>query len=143
MGADDGPDFEYIFVAAETTISTLLNDEEIRDDLRYADMGAGKNAARISGKFPVWNGIMFVKDNQALSTVMGTTSFNGEAVMFGRAPLVEVVAEPMNIRAKTPDDFGRSKAIAWYAIDGVALVWGDNAADVADNQVVAVHITST
>ncbi len=142
-GSKDGPDFEFVFLAAETTISTLLADPEIREDLRFADMGAGQNAARISGKFPVWNGIVFVKDNQAFSTVIGTSAFSGEAVMFGRRPVVEVVAEAMNVRVKRPDDYGRSKGMAWYSIDGLALTWGDNTADVADNQVVVVHVTGT
>lgn len=141
-GPAEGPEFEYIVVSTETAIQKYLADAVIREDLRYADMGAGKNAARISGKFPVWNGFLFVKDNQAISSVLGATAVPGETIIMGRAPVVEVVAEAMNIRVKTPDDYGRSKGLAWYAIDGLALTWGDNSTDITNAQVSAIHVTS-
>lgn len=43
------------------------------------------------------------------------------AFFFGADTVCEAVHTPEEIRAKLPDDFGRSKGIAWYALLGYAI----------------------
>lgn len=44
---------------------------------------------------------------------------------FGDDTVAEAVVYPEEIRASIPDDFGRSKAIAWYALSGFGIVHDD------------------
>ena len=46
------------------------------------------------------------------------------AFFFGADTLCEAIHTPEEIRAKIPDDYGRSKGIAWYALLGYALSHG-------------------
>ena len=36
--------------------------------------------------------------------------------------MIEAIVCPPEIRGKVPTDFGRDKGIAWYALEGFALV---------------------
>lgn len=46
---------------------------------------------------------------------------------FGDDTVVEGISCVEQIRAKIPGDYGRSKGIAWYAINGFAIVHSDAA----------------
>lgn len=48
---------------------------------------------------------------------------------FGADTITEAIHTPEEIRAKIPDDFGRSKGIAWYALVGYGLAHGFGAAN--------------
>lgn len=67
----------------------------------------------------------FIETNHvtALSNGVGTGSVLGEAIFFGEDPVREVVAIPEEMRTKLPEDFGRDKGIAWYAMLGWGRVW--------------------
>ena len=56
--------------------------------------------------------------------------------MFGKPTVIEAVTIPESIRVKVPDDYGRSKGIAWYAILGHQIMWGDAAADQANARII-------
>jgi len=45
-----------------------------------------------------------------------------EAYFFGEDTVIEAIVCPEEIRGKVPTDFGRDKGIAWYALEGFALV---------------------
>ena len=45
-----------------------------------------------------------------------------ECFFFGEDTVIEAIVCPPEIRGKVPTDFGRDKAIAWYALEGFALV---------------------
>ena len=79
-----------------------------------------------------------VEENNALSRVLGSTAFAGEALFFGEDPIVEGVALPEEIRAKIPEDYGRSKGTAWLYLGGWSLTWDTAAAGEAK----IVHVTS-
>ena len=65
-----------------------------------------------------------------------TTGVNSDAYFFGSPTVREAIATPEEIRKKIPDDYGRSKGLAWYAILGYQLEWGTAAADENDCRVI-------
>jgi len=69
---------------------------------------------------------------------IGTTSYKGEAVIFGNDPVMEVVATMEEIREAIPGDFGRDMALAWYYLGGFAHIWSYNSSTEPDNRVVAL-----
>ena len=55
------------------------------------------------------------------------TGSNGDWVfVLGSATVCEAVHTPEEIRAKIPDDYGRSKGIAWYALLGYGITHNDS-----------------
>jgi hypothetical protein len=46
--------------------------------------------------------------------------------VFGADTVCEAVHTPEEIRAKIPDDYGRSKGIAWYALLGYGITHNDS-----------------
>lgn len=64
----------------------------------------------------------------------GSQSLDG--YMFGKPTVIEAVVVPEEIRMKVPTDFGRSKGIAWYAILGHELMWGESAAEQANCRII-------
>jgi len=80
----------------------------------------------------------FVEETNALSVVLGTTSYIGECIVFGADPVVEGVVIPEEIRAKIPEDYGRSKGVAWYYMGGFAPTWDTG----NPGEAKIVHITS-
>jgi hypothetical protein len=44
-------------------------------------------------------------------------------MFFGSDPVIQAVAIPEEVRAKIPQDYGRDKGIAWYALLGFQRVW--------------------
>ena len=45
-----------------------------------------------------------------------------EAYFFGEDTVIEAIVCPPEIRGKLPGDFGRDKGVAWYALEGFAIV---------------------
>ena len=82
----------------------------------------------------------FIETNHAnaLST-MGLSSCLGEGVVFGEDAVGMAEAMTPELRASIPQDFGRSKAVAWYGILAFGLIW-----DTANQgQARVVHVAST
>lgn len=46
----------------------------------------------------------------------------GDCFFFGEDTVIEAIVCPPEIRGKVPTDFGRDRAVAWYALEGFALV---------------------
>jgi len=63
-------------------------------------------------------------------------------VIFGEDPVREIVAIPEEVRAKLPEDYGRDKGIAWYAMLGWGRVW-DFSADSEEHIVLITDNAST
>lgn len=66
-------------------------------------------------------------ESSAMNNAIGTNGVTGETYMFGGdaawgLPVMEGVALPEGVRYQVPQDFGRSKGLAWYAILGHALI---------------------
>lgn len=77
--------------------------------------------------------------NQALGKV-GTSSVLGEGIVFGDDFCVMAEAMTPELRAAIPQDFGRSKAVAWYGILEFGLAFGTSA---NAGEARAVHVGST
>ena len=52
----------------------------------------------------------------------GTSSW---IFFFGEDTVQEGVVDPVEMRAKIPTDYGRSKGVAWYALEGFGITHGD------------------
>ena len=80
-----------------------------------------------------------IEETSSLLTVLGTVSFKAEFVAFGADPVIEGVALPEEVRAKIPEDYGRSKGLAWYSLLGWSLTWDTG----SPGEAKVVHVTST
>lgn len=65
----------------------------------------------------------------------GASGGSDWAFFFGADTLCEAIAQPEEIRAKIPDDFGRSKGIAWYALLGYGITHNDATNGVAQARI--------
>ena len=54
----------------------------------------------------------------------------------GEDAVAEAIAIPMEVRAKVATDFGRSQALAWYALLGYSCVYGNVAAQAPNGRIV-------
>lgn len=92
----------------------------------------------MSGEVGTYYETRFVRENNVLSNVLGSTSAEGEAVFFGDDAVREGVAILEEIRVDIPKDFGRDKAVGWYAILGFVKPWDFS----SDGETRIIHVTS-
>ena len=126
----------YVCIATTTFLRGLKDDPDYETAAKYAhpeDLYLGE-----VGRF--YN-VRFIETNHAnaLDGTVGTNSVLGEAVIFGEDPIREVVAIPEEIRSKLPEDYGRDKGLAWYAMLGWGRVWDFS----TDGEEHIVRITSS
>lgn len=110
----------YVCIASTTFLRGLKDDADYETAAKYAhpeDLYLGE-----VGRF--YN-VRFIETNHAnaLDGTVGTGGVLGEAVIFGEDPVREIVAIPEEIRSKLPEDYGRDKGLAWYAMLGWGRVW--------------------
>lgn len=110
----------YVCIASVNFLRGLKDDSDYEVAAKYAhpeDLYLGE-----VGRF--YN-VRFIETNHttALSNGVGTNSVLGEAIFFGEDPVREIVAIPEEVRAKLPEDYGRDKGLAWYAMLGWGRVW--------------------
>jgi N4-gp56 family major capsid protein len=68
--------------------------------------------------------VRFIETNHANALAnVGTASVLGEGVVFGEDAVGMAEALPPELRAAIPQDFGRSKAVAWYGILDFDIIW--------------------
>lgn len=108
-------------LAEDTFASRFVYDP----DARTATIKVANSTGRTAGSF-----------TQAAIWSASTTGVNNDAYFFGSPTVREAIAIPEEIRKKIPDDYGRSKGVAWYAILGFQLEWGDTAAKEADCRII-------
>lgn len=126
----------YVCIATTAFLRGLKDDSDYELAAKYAhpeDLYLGE-----VGRF--YN-VRFVETNHfnALDNTVGTGNVLGEAVIFGEDPVREIVAIPEEIRAKLPEDYGRDKGLAWYAMLGWGRVWDFS----TDSEEHIVRITSS
>jgi len=127
---------DYVCIASVQALRGLKDDPDFEEVIKYADP-----ARMLTGEVGRIYGCRFIESNNtgALEHNVGASTVTGEAVFFGVDPVVEAVAIPEEIRAKIPEDYGRSKGIAWYGLMGFENVWDYSADDGEDH---IVHFTS-
>jgi len=68
-----------------------------------------------------YEGIRFFEQTTIASRAW-TNAKSDEAFFFGEDTVIEAIVCPPEIRGKLPGDYGRDKGVAWYALEGFALV---------------------
>lgn len=68
-----------------------------------------------------YEGIRFFEQTTVASRAFSNAKTD-EAYFFGEDTVIEAVVCPPEIRGKLPSDYGRDKGVAWYALEGFALV---------------------
>lgn len=126
---------DYICIASVKALRGIKDDPDFEEVMKYADPNR-----LLVGEVGRIYGCRFIETNNtsALSNGVGTNSVLGEAVFFGADPVIEAVAIPEEIRAKMPEDYGRSKGIAWYGLMGFERVWDYS----TDSEEHIVYVTS-
>ncbi|MCI0526265.1 MAG: N4-gp56 family major capsid protein [Nitrospira sp.] len=107
---------DYICIASVNALRGIKDDPDFEEVVKYADPKRLLNGE--VGR--IYNCRFIETNNTAVLTAHATS---GNAVFFGADPVLEAVAQPEEIRAKIPEDYGRSKGIAWYALLGFGIVW--------------------
>jgi hypothetical protein len=123
---------DYIALARPSTFRTLKNSIEAIH--MYSAPGLGLIMVGEIGRF---ENTRFVEQ----SNILSGTATNGTAwsnalsdwiYVFGEDTVMEGVVVPEEIRAKIPTDYGRSKGVAYYALQG----WGIVQQSVVDMRIV-------
>jgi N4-gp56 family major capsid protein len=96
--------------------------------------------AKFTGEVGSIEGIRFIETNHARALgKIGTGSVLGEGVVLGEDAVALAEAMTPELRAALPQDFGRSRAVAWYAILEFDIIWDTGNAGEAR----IVHVSST
>jgi len=123
----------YVCIASVNAVRGLKDDSKWEDAAKYGDP-----ERLFSGEVGRYYGVRFIEENNALSNILGSGAQYGEAVFFGADAVMEGIAIPEEVRAKTPTDYGRSKGLAWYFLGGFKKIWDYT----DDGEYHIVHITS-
>lgn len=127
---------DYYAIARPAALRVLKNDME--SIFQYTETGLDMIA---NGEIGRYNDCRFVEQTviptggAADSTTFDPFSDTGDAwntsgcgdwvFFFGADTVCEALHTPIEIRAKIPDDFGRSKGIAWYFLGGYGITHTD------------------
>lgn len=127
---------DYICLLSTKAKRGIVNDPAWETWHKYTDPESKYNA-----EIGRMENFRFVEVNNtgALSNSKGLNSVAGEALFFGADAVAMATAIDPELRAKTPTDFGRSKAVAWYGVLDFGQVW--NTANAGEAKM--VHFTST
>lgn len=115
----------YYAIAHPTTLRPLKNDLEAIH--QHTETGFG---LIVKGEVGVYEQIHFVHQNH-IAKETGTWANNAKsnwAFFFGEDTVMEGICIPEEMRGKIPDDFGRSKGIAWYYLGGFGIVHNETGA---------------
>lgn len=125
MKEDDVPVFadnNYRCIGRPSTFRTFKNDLEPVHS--YTDSGFGMILSGEIGRS--YEGIRFFEQT-AIANQGWTNGKSDQAFFFGEDTVIEAIVIPPEIRGKLPGDFGRDKGVAWYALEGFAIVHDDAA----------------
>ena len=124
----------YIAIGRTAGLRKLFDSSEFTNAAQYGDPDR-----LFAGEVGRYYHVRIIKEtNASRKTLSAASSYKGEMVVFGADPIVEGVAQPEEVRAKIPEDYGRSKGIAWYGMMGWSLTY-DSA---TDGESKIIHITS-
>lgn len=99
---------DYVGVMRPTTLRPVQNDLEAV--FQYVDDGYKRI---VNGERGRYEGVRFVTQTNIPSEGWAN-GLSDAAYFFGADTVTEAVAIPEELRGKIPDDYGRSKGIAWY-----------------------------
>lgn len=110
-------DGNYRCIARPSTLRQVKNDLEALHS--YTNEGFGMILNGEVGRS--YEGVRFFEQTTVASRGW-TNAKSDEAFFFGEDTVIEAIVCPPEIRGKLPGDFGRDKGVAWYALEGFALV---------------------
>lgn len=114
ISAADGTN--YLAVGRPSAFRALKDDLEPIS--QYTEMGFGQILNGEVGRH--YDGVRFQEQTAIASE--GWTNGKSDAVYFmGDDTVCEGVAVPEEMRGKIPSDYGRSKGVAWYALNGFGI----------------------
>ena len=126
---------DYVGIFRTLGIRGLKRDPDWEEWHKYTDPSVKFNSevGRIES-------IRFIETNhdKALQKI-GTSDVCGEGVVFGKDAVAMAEALTPELRAAIPQDFGRSKAVAWYGILAFDVIWDTGNA----GQAKIVHVASS
>lgn len=127
---------DYICLCTTKVKRGVMSDPAFETWNRYTDPSKKYNS-----EIGRMENIRFIEINNpnALDNTIGTASVTGEAVFFGADAVAMAVVEDPELRAGLPQDFGRSKSVAWYGI----MEWGHVWTTANAGEAKVVHWTST
>lgn len=125
---------DYIAIVRTLGLRGIKRDNEWKDWYKYTDP-----TAKFNGEVGRIESIRFIETNHsgALGKV-GTASVLGEGIFFGADAVAMAEVLTPELRAKMPEDYGRSQGVAWYGIFEFGLIWDTGNAGEAR----VVHVTS-
>lgn len=89
----------------------------------------------MDGEAGRYENMRFVRQSNipVLTGQTGNTALGTGAYFFGADTVTEVFAEPLQLRGKIPDDYGRSQGVAWYYVGAFGITHG-NVANAVNKQ---------
>ena len=127
-------DDDYIGIFRRLGIRGIKRDPSWEEWHKYSDP-----QAKFNGEVGRIERVRFVETNHSNALAKkGTSSVLGEGVVFGEDAVVMAEALTPELRAAMPDDFGRSKAVAWYGILVFDEIW--NTSNAGEARI--VHVDS-
>lgn len=110
---------DYIGIFRTLGMRGIKRDPDWEEWKKYTDP-----QAKFNSEVGRLENIRFIESNHAnaLSKV-GTSSVLGEGLVFGEDSVAMAESLTPELRAAMPDDFGRSKAVAWYGQLQFGLIW--------------------
>lgn len=96
---------------------------DFKDDLEAVHSYTSEGFARIlNGEVGrSYEGIRFFEQT-AIASQGWSNAKSDEIFFFGEDTVIEAIVCPPEIRGKVPTDYGRDKGVAWYSLEGFALV---------------------
>jgi len=122
----DGED--YIGAMRPSTLRPVSNDLE--SVLQYVDEGYKRI---VNGERGRYEGIRFVTQTN-IPTEGWTNGKSDAAYFFGADTVTETISIPEELRGKIPDDYGRSKGIAWFYIGAFKITHANTSSAEAKKQ---------
>lgn len=107
---------DYYAIAWPTTLRTFKNNLESIH--QYTPEGL---KMIMNGEVGRYENVRYVEQTNISKGTWGG-GVSGWIFFFGEDTVAEGIAEPMEVRAKIPSDYGRSKGVAWYMIGGFGKV---------------------
>ena len=111
---------DYIALCSTKAKRGIMNDPAFEVWNKYTDPQKKYNSE--IGKI---ENCRFIEDNNlnSLSGSIGAGGVAGECLFFGSDAVAMALVQDPELRAKVPEDYGRSNGVAWYGILDFGIVW--------------------
>ena len=108
---------DYVMLAHTNLLRKFKDDTNWETWHKYTDPSAKYNSE--VGRFEQ---VRFVEVNHT-SALSSLSKVGGQAVIFGQDAVALAEVMTPELRVAAPDDFGRSRAVAWYGILNFDIIW--------------------